>query len=196
MHTRGANVFVVGAGKVTRLVAYWDRERALADLGLVREVTRADTTEKSNAHSNSPRAILRGRCRRRTWSWSGRRSRPTAPAPATRMSTTSLQKTSRCALNASRFTESKSFRGRAEFRRFIAELDQSWEGGAGGEIRELFPVGDRVVARFDWGGRGRTSGIDLHSSLTSICTVRDGQIAKIEYFFDHAQALEAAGRSE
>jgi ketosteroid isomerase-like protein len=98
--------------------------------------------------------------------------------------------------DASRFTESKSFRGRAEFRRFIAELDQSWEGGAGGEIRELFPVGDRVVARFDWGGRGRTSGIDLHSSLTSICTVRDGQIAKIEYFFDHAQALEAAGLSE
>jgi ketosteroid isomerase-like protein len=53
-----------------------------------------------------------------------------------------------------------------------------------------------VVSRTDWGGKGRASGIDLRASLSSIITVRDGQITKIEFFFDHAQALEAAGLSE
>jgi ketosteroid isomerase-like protein len=32
IQTKGANVFHVRGGKVTRLVVYWDRERALADL--------------------------------------------------------------------------------------------------------------------------------------------------------------------
>ena len=56
--------------------------------------------------------------------------------------------------------------------------------------------GERVIARADWGGKGRTSGIDLRSNLTSVCTIRDGQITRMEYFFNHAEALEAAGLSE
>jgi ketosteroid isomerase-like protein len=99
--------------------------------------------------------------------------------------------------DVSRFPEAEPFRGRDEFGRFIADIDEAWEGGGSAvNISEVFPVGDRVVARFDWGGRGRASGIDLRSSLTAIHTVRDGRIVKIEYFFDHAQALEAVGLSE
>jgi ketosteroid isomerase-like protein len=99
--------------------------------------------------------------------------------------------------DASVFPEAKPFRGRDEFGRFLAEIDEGWEGGDKlGVIRELFAVGDRVVARADWGGRGRASGIDLRSSLSAVFDIRDGQIIRIEFYFDHAKALEAAGLSE
>jgi ketosteroid isomerase-like protein len=99
--------------------------------------------------------------------------------------------------DASRFPEAKPFRGREEYGRYIAGIDQDWEGGGRAEIKEIFSVGDdRVVSRTDWGGKGRASGIDLRASLSSIITVRDGQFTKIEFFFDHGQALEAAGLSE
>jgi len=99
--------------------------------------------------------------------------------------------------DASRFPDAKPFRGREEFGRYIAGIDQEWEGGGKAEIKEICAVGDdRVVSRVDWGGKGRASGIDLRASLSSIITVRDGQFTKIEFFFDHAQALEAAGLSE
>ena len=96
----------------------------------------------------------------------------------------------------SRFTEAEPFRGREEFKRFLADVDRGWDGGASAVISEVFPVGDRVVVRAEWGGRGQASGIDLRSSLTGIYDVRDGWIIKIEYFFDHAEALKAAGLSE
>jgi ketosteroid isomerase-like protein len=99
--------------------------------------------------------------------------------------------------DASRFPDAKPFRGREEYGRYVADIEENWEGGGRVEIKEIFPVGDdQVVVRTDWGGKGRASGIDLRASLSSICTIRDRQVTKIEFFFDHAEALEAAGLSE
>jgi ketosteroid isomerase-like protein len=41
VRARGANLFHIRDGKVKRLVLYWDRERALADLGLAPEPGRS-----------------------------------------------------------------------------------------------------------------------------------------------------------
>jgi ketosteroid isomerase-like protein len=42
MQTKNATLFHIRAGKVTRLVVYWDRERALADLGLSEQDAHSD----------------------------------------------------------------------------------------------------------------------------------------------------------
>jgi ketosteroid isomerase-like protein len=43
MSTKGASLFHISGGKVTRLVLYWDGARALADLGLSEQDAHADS---------------------------------------------------------------------------------------------------------------------------------------------------------
>jgi ketosteroid isomerase-like protein len=46
------------------------------------------------------------------------------------------------------------------------------------------------------GGRGIASGVEMHSSLSAIWTIRSGEISRVEFFFDHAEALKAVGLAE
>ena len=94
------------------------------------------------------------------------------------------------------FPESTPLRGHAEFRSFIEGIRSAWAGSRW-ETAELYAVGaDRVVHRGEWGGEGATSGDETASSITGVFTIRDGQIARAEWYFDHDRALKALGQRE
>lgn len=93
------------------------------------------------------------------------------------------------------FPESSPLRGRDDYRAWTEQLASAllapkWE------TREVTDLGmNRVLHRGDWGGKGAASGIETYSSITGVFTVRDDRIARVEFYFDHARALEAAGLS-
>jgi len=98
--------------------------------------------------------------------------------------------------DAALFPESSSLAGREELRRF---LDETWAAWASGQVtpRELLDIGDgRMLVRTDWGGTGSASGVEAHTNLSAIFTIRDGQISRTEWFFDHDKALKAVGLEE
>ncbi len=62
------------------------------------------------------------------------------------------------------------------------------------ELIEVIDLGDRVVARCIWRAVG--SGPDLNIEVTSVSTARKGKTILVEFFWDHAEALETLGLSE
>lgn len=59
------------------------------------------------------------------------------------------------------------------------------------ELRETRP--ELVLARIRWVTKGKESGIPFESPVTILFRLRRGRIVRLEYYFDHAEALEAAG---
>jgi ketosteroid isomerase-like protein len=71
---------------------------------------------------------------------------------------------------------------------------QAWDADAAEPISDFAHAADRVVVRFVWRGRGQGPASDME--VTCIYTVRKGKIAGFEFFWDHAEALEAVSLSE
>ena len=59
---------------------------------------------------------------------------------------------------------------------------------------ELIDAGDRIVVRQMWRASGR--GPDLNIEVSSVSTLRKGKTIMLEFFWNHAEALEAVGLSE
>ena len=86
------------------------------------------------------------------------------------------------------------FVGREAVMREFEQLREAWETDVAEPLSDFIGAADRVVVRFVWRGAGRGPEADLE--LTQVNTVRDGKIFAIEYFWDHAEALETLGLSE
>ena len=84
--------------------------------------------------------------------------------------------------------------GRDAVMRQLEQLRETWDGDILEPIEDFIDAGDRVLVRLIWRGTGH--GPELNMELTGVYAVRDGRICGLEFFQDHAEALEAAGLRE
>ena len=86
------------------------------------------------------------------------------------------------------------FVGRDTIMRTFEQLRETWDADALEPIGDFIDIGDRVAVRQIWRGAG--SGPEANLEMTWVGTVRKGKIVFVEFFWDHAEALEAVGLSE
>lgn len=89
-----------------------------------------------------------------------------------------------------------SYRGAAGFRRYVS----TWSDVFGPDLRleptELIDAGDRIVLLANLRARGQASGIPFTGTIATVSFLNRGKATRVQAFFDHDEALEAAGLSE
>ena len=86
------------------------------------------------------------------------------------------------------------FVGREASMRQFEQLRDTWDSDTARPISAFIDIADHVLVRYLWHGLGE--GPESNIELTSLSSVRKGKIFYLEYFWDHAEALEAVGLSE
>jgi ketosteroid isomerase-like protein len=81
-----------------------------------------------------------------------------------------------------------------QLERAWSEYTEAWESWRM-EADELIDAGEHVVLTNTTSTRGR-DGIEVTARTTWVWTFREGKIARLCYYQDKAEALEAAGLSE
>jgi ketosteroid isomerase-like protein len=96
--------------------------------------------------------------------------------------------------NPEGWPEPGPFVGREAVMRQWEEQREIWDADAVEPISDFIESADRVVVRFIWHGLGH--GPESNMKMTGVFTVRKARMFQAEFFWDHAEALEAAGLSE
>jgi ketosteroid isomerase-like protein len=84
--------------------------------------------------------------------------------------------------------------GREAVMRFHEQHRETWDADALEPVSDFIDAADHVLVRYVWRGTGH--GPDANMELTIVLTVRKARIFYLEFFWDHAEALETLGLSE
>jgi ketosteroid isomerase-like protein len=90
--------------------------------------------------------------------------------------------------------EAGPFVGRDAVMEQLNQARAAFDSDSAEILSDPVAMDDRVIVRTAWRGVG--SGPQIDMEWTNVFTIRDGRILKAEYFWDHAEALEAAGLLE
>jgi ketosteroid isomerase-like protein len=85
------------------------------------------------------------------------------------------------------------FIGREAIMQAYEQLREAWNTDAM-ELLSVSDSADRVVVRQLWHGAGH--GPEARIEFSQVFTLRKGKVFLLEYFWNHAEALEAVGLSE
>lgn len=91
--------------------------------------------------------------------------------------------------------EGNVYVGHDGVRRWLDELAESWESFEAFDLK-LELVGDGVVVRGRVRVCGRASGAEIERELGQVWELEDGKARRVTGYLSHADALEAARRSE
>ena len=84
------------------------------------------------------------------------------------------------------------YRGVEGVTKWLIEFGEAWSSYEM-EVERVIDVGDRVVSLFRIRAVGAGSGVSVERGDAMLWTFRDGKLARLDYFNDQTEALEAAG---
>lgn len=90
-----------------------------------------------------------------------------------------------------RWPEPGPFVGRDAVLRQFEQMRDTWSADTVEPIAGPFDVDDLVVMRFRW--RGSSHGLDVDMEATVVYGFRAGKVIAADFFWDHEQAMAAAG---
>jgi ketosteroid isomerase-like protein len=169
LQAKGANLFRIHGGEVTKIVRYFDRENALADLGL---------SERPRDNVEVAREVVEAVARQDV----ERLLELTDPEVEWHSVFAQLG-------------EGGIYRGHDGIRRYVSDLSDAWEIMRA-HIDDGISIGAVVLMVGNLHYRGRGSGVETKSPLGFVAKFDQEKVVFMRAFQEPEQALLALGRSE